>query len=97
MDLRNYITSLSENSVNGEATFISPEMAQKALNLLEFLENLGVSTPQVAPGPDGMIGFNWTINNIYSSIEIFPNGALELFQENLITGKVLSIDFCGET
>ena len=68
--------------------WISSETRDRALILLALLPE----EPQIAPGPDGMLGFNWRNQTYYCSLELMANGDLEFFQENLVNGELWSLD-----
>lgn len=59
--------------------WISEETRSRAQNLLKVLPIV----LQIAPGPDGLVGFNWSFKKEYFSLELLANGDLELFCENL--------------
>jgi hypothetical protein len=48
--------------------------------------------PTIGLGPDGMLGSTWDSPNLHLNIEVFPDGHLEFFHENLKTGHMWSID-----
>jgi len=77
---------------------ISLPVANLANNLLDtiFREIPELNPPRIGPGPDGMVGLTWDSLNYHVNIEVFQNGHVEFFSENLKSNEMLeeeTLDF----
>lgn len=48
--------------------------------------------PTLAPGPDGMVGMTWDTDRDHLNLEVFPDGHVEVFHEDLVSGGLWSVD-----
>ncbi len=88
MENKEYIKSLT-----GPEDWISEETAKLACELIDEWKDLGIEVQQIAPGPDGMLGFNWLFKDWYFSLDLYPEDKRELFWENLETGEMWSASY----
>lgn len=71
---QNYLQQLVED---GHIDVRMSIRADKLMNLLD------TRTPRIAPGPDGMLGMTWENSEVHLNIEMFPDGRIEIFSEEL--------------
>lgn len=66
---------------------VSQETAQRGQALLNYICATlpRLFTPVVGPGPDGVLGMTWETEHHHLNLELFPDGHLEVFHEDLRT------------
>lgn len=76
----------------GEDGWITPQTADWATRLYREIRQRvrGLATPNVAPGPDGVVGFVWRNANHFVGLDVGADGNLEAFHENLRSGELWS-------
>ncbi len=53
-----------------------------------FHEVPGLSSPRIGVGPGGMVGLSWDGNQHHMNIEVFPDGHIEFFSEDLASKEL---------
>lgn len=82
-----YIRDLVPNGWTDDLT------ATRALSVLsEILKNQVLPVPDVAPGPDGIVGFVWRTTEHYLTLEVHRDDMLEFFHNNFKTCELWSED-----
>ncbi len=69
---------------------ISPLVASFASAFLREMRRTvpELPVPTIAEGPSGYIGLTWEANGHHVNVEIYPDGHVENFWENLATGEL---------
>jgi len=72
--------------------WISERRADKAVETLRgLLRQLpGLPIPNIAPGPDDLIGFSWRTRDHHLSLELHADGHFEAFHEDLASRALWS-------
>lgn len=83
-----FIMGLADPAV-GEP-LVSEATALRARTLLHQVSSRlpQLFTPVVGPGPDGVLGMTWETDAHHFNLEVFPDGHLEVFHEDLTTGAL---------
>jgi hypothetical protein len=73
---------------------ITPSTAALALKFWNELRRAvrGLPVPDAAPGPEGQLLYTWNRAEHHLEAEIFPNGSIEMFYRNRITGDLWGHD-----
>ncbi len=70
--------------------YIGRAVAEEAAKQLQviFREIPGLGAPRIGAGPDGMVGLTWENAAHHVNIEIFSDGHVEFFSEDLGSGDL---------
>jgi len=97
--LTDYMEDISRGDADDRLATV--EMANKALRAWADLwkaSGFTVPVPDAAPADDGHLVFAWKRDEHYFEMEVFPDGACELFYDNRATGELWSAEYrVGET
>jgi hypothetical protein len=76
-----------------EALIEAPLPTTTLAGALRFVRQLyfdlpSLPAPTIAAGPDGMVGFTWENRRDHLNAQVFPDGRVELFHEDLLSREL---------
>lgn len=84
LEAHRFLTFLKKEELIGEDVLVRSVQVLFSI----FFEIPQLRMPRIGAGPDGMVGFTWQNQKRHVSIEVFSDGRVEFFSEDLESGEL---------